>query len=410
MSTNEENTNEPTDAERLRFLMQDGPEGFHGIPKDRYDLAIDVAMEREHDEPTEEDELDGFRRLIDLAILRSRDGFTTEPERTQPAEPSKTSIETLSRPDNVGFFEWLATVERAARERVAKQLRPHDWPRLVAPEGIPCSLDVACAGLRAAFEAVAQKGVDILPPVDTENQWLDMALNHRELPDFMRGQYDGMVTGQRHDRELVRAALAAKDEQIEAVNRRAKDFEEGFERVSPAYGALCVMLRNYGLPTEPKALAVELERLLVAARPPLFPCLFEEAWDLNDHAVAADLREACAAVRASRSIAAAWTAHAPPNSRLGAFVGALLRPFRTVELIRALCKRAGVSVSTDPNVRRSDLLVFSLPGCDDINWGSSIRSHAVSTVDAAAIVSALSELPPNAGIIYVMKVFHLFAS
>jgi len=48
----------------LAFLMRD-VDAVTGVSnKDRYDFAVDVARERGHEEPTAEDELDGFLRLI----------------------------------------------------------------------------------------------------------------------------------------------------------------------------------------------------------------------------------------------------------------------------------------------------------------------------------------------------------
>ena len=59
-----------SDTARLRFLMIDGcVDGFGGIEKDRYEYAYEVAVEEGRDEPNEADELEGFRRLIDAAIL-----------------------------------------------------------------------------------------------------------------------------------------------------------------------------------------------------------------------------------------------------------------------------------------------------------------------------------------------------
>jgi hypothetical protein len=59
-----------SDTERLKFLMTDGcMDGFFGVKKDRYEYAYDVAVEEGRDEPNEADELEGFRRLIDEAML-----------------------------------------------------------------------------------------------------------------------------------------------------------------------------------------------------------------------------------------------------------------------------------------------------------------------------------------------------
>lgn len=56
------------DAVRLRFMMEDGIEGFVHVKKDRYEYALDVANENNRDEPNEDDELEGFRRMIDCAM------------------------------------------------------------------------------------------------------------------------------------------------------------------------------------------------------------------------------------------------------------------------------------------------------------------------------------------------------
>lgn len=57
------------DRNRLRWIKDgSGIDGFYGVIDDRYDLALAVARERGHDEPTEDDEFDGWRRLIDLAM------------------------------------------------------------------------------------------------------------------------------------------------------------------------------------------------------------------------------------------------------------------------------------------------------------------------------------------------------
>lgn len=55
------------EVERLRsaleFVMTE-IDGFVGVDSDRYDFAADVSIERGHEEPTAEDELDGFLRLV----------------------------------------------------------------------------------------------------------------------------------------------------------------------------------------------------------------------------------------------------------------------------------------------------------------------------------------------------------
>ena len=43
-------------------------DGFSGVEKDRYDFASDVAEEKGHEEPSTDDELEGFRRLVDAAM------------------------------------------------------------------------------------------------------------------------------------------------------------------------------------------------------------------------------------------------------------------------------------------------------------------------------------------------------
>ena len=59
-----------SDTARLRFLMADGcVEGFVGVEKDRHEYAYDVSVEEGREEPNGADELEGFRRLIDAAIL-----------------------------------------------------------------------------------------------------------------------------------------------------------------------------------------------------------------------------------------------------------------------------------------------------------------------------------------------------
>jgi hypothetical protein len=56
-----------TDTDRLRFLMTE-IEGFQNVEKDRYEFASDVADERGNLGPSDDDELEGFRRLIDAAM------------------------------------------------------------------------------------------------------------------------------------------------------------------------------------------------------------------------------------------------------------------------------------------------------------------------------------------------------
>ena len=58
-----------SDTARLKFIMNESCfDGFVGIEKDRYEYACDVAAEEGRDEPNGDDELEGFRRLIDAAI------------------------------------------------------------------------------------------------------------------------------------------------------------------------------------------------------------------------------------------------------------------------------------------------------------------------------------------------------
>ena len=57
-----------SDTERLRYIMEEGPDGFVHVAKDRYEYALDVAEEEGHDEPTKSDELEGYRRMLDCAI------------------------------------------------------------------------------------------------------------------------------------------------------------------------------------------------------------------------------------------------------------------------------------------------------------------------------------------------------
>ncbi len=50
----------------LAFVMP-SIDGFAGVSPDRYEAAMTIAVERGHEEPTVEDELDGFLRLITMA-------------------------------------------------------------------------------------------------------------------------------------------------------------------------------------------------------------------------------------------------------------------------------------------------------------------------------------------------------
>ena len=53
------------DAKRLMFACEF--DGYDGVPKDKYEFAMEVAAEHGREEPTPEDELNGLRRLIDAA-------------------------------------------------------------------------------------------------------------------------------------------------------------------------------------------------------------------------------------------------------------------------------------------------------------------------------------------------------
>lgn len=59
---------ERPDTRRLRYLMQNGPDGFLNVEKDRYEFALEIAEQAGRDEPNEMDELNGFRLLIDAAM------------------------------------------------------------------------------------------------------------------------------------------------------------------------------------------------------------------------------------------------------------------------------------------------------------------------------------------------------
>ena len=55
-----------TDEQRMKFIMQDC-ESYLNVDNDRYDYAMDVAEEHGRMSPTEEDEIEGFRRMVDEA-------------------------------------------------------------------------------------------------------------------------------------------------------------------------------------------------------------------------------------------------------------------------------------------------------------------------------------------------------
>jgi hypothetical protein len=57
------------DARRLRYLMNVAVEGFANIPKDRYDYACEHAAKQGREEANELDELNGFRQMIDDAMI-----------------------------------------------------------------------------------------------------------------------------------------------------------------------------------------------------------------------------------------------------------------------------------------------------------------------------------------------------
>jgi hypothetical protein len=57
-----------SDTARLRYMMENGPDGFVHVRRDRYDYAMDAAEENGREEPIEADEFEGFRRLIDCAM------------------------------------------------------------------------------------------------------------------------------------------------------------------------------------------------------------------------------------------------------------------------------------------------------------------------------------------------------
>ena len=58
-----------SDADRLRWIMEYCEfDGIHGLKMDRHEYASYEAETHGRDEPNAEDELDGFRRMIDAAI------------------------------------------------------------------------------------------------------------------------------------------------------------------------------------------------------------------------------------------------------------------------------------------------------------------------------------------------------
>ena len=65
------------DTERLRYMMEEGPDGFLHVTKDRYDYAAEVAAERGREEPNSRDEMDGYRRMLDCAMAGGDRSATT---------------------------------------------------------------------------------------------------------------------------------------------------------------------------------------------------------------------------------------------------------------------------------------------------------------------------------------------
>ena len=56
------------DTDRLRFLMASANSVyFYGLPFDHAGYTAQYAAEQEHETPTPEDELEGYRRMIDAA-------------------------------------------------------------------------------------------------------------------------------------------------------------------------------------------------------------------------------------------------------------------------------------------------------------------------------------------------------
>lgn len=59
---------EHPDTRRLRFVMG-SIDGFRNVSKDRYELAAMIfAAAGGRDKPSESDELNGFRLLVDMAM------------------------------------------------------------------------------------------------------------------------------------------------------------------------------------------------------------------------------------------------------------------------------------------------------------------------------------------------------
>ena len=62
-----------TDEQRLKFLMLDC-ESYFKVKMDRHEYALEVAEESGRITPTEEDELEGFRRMVDEAMKQHKFG------------------------------------------------------------------------------------------------------------------------------------------------------------------------------------------------------------------------------------------------------------------------------------------------------------------------------------------------
>jgi hypothetical protein len=60
-----------TDKVRLRFIMQD-VDSYFKVDKDRYEYAIDIAVDNGREEPNEDDEYEGFLAMVDEAIVQHK--------------------------------------------------------------------------------------------------------------------------------------------------------------------------------------------------------------------------------------------------------------------------------------------------------------------------------------------------
>jgi len=60
-----------TDEQRLKFIMLD-VEDYFKVKMDRHEYALEVAEESGRIEPTDEDELEGFRRMVDEAMRQHK--------------------------------------------------------------------------------------------------------------------------------------------------------------------------------------------------------------------------------------------------------------------------------------------------------------------------------------------------